>query len=109
MQYLQENTCARVSFLIKLQVLDLTEHLRTIGSEYAKIKFLSQRQIYKPPSLSETDSTNFCEELLSENEIEDVLAILGCYEYGAKASEAVQKIVTDQKEYRKCSSCVIIC
>ena len=25
------------------------------------------------------------------------------------ASDAVQKIATDQKEYRKCSSCVIIC
>ena len=29
--------------------------------------------------------------------------------HGAKASEAVQKIATDEKECRKCSSCVIIC
>ena len=51
----------------------------------------------------------FCEELLSENDFEAVLATFCCYDHGAKASEAVQKIATDQKEYRKCSSCVIIC
>ena len=48
-------------------------------------------------------------ELFSGNDFEAVLAIFCCYEHGAKASEAVQKITTDQKEYRKCSSCVIIC
>ena len=52
---------------------------------------------------------NCCEELLSENDIEAVLATFCCYDHSAKASEAVQKIATDQKEYRKCSSCVIIC
>ena len=52
---------------------------------------------------------HFCEEFLSENDIEAVLATLCCYDHGTKASEAVQKIATDQKEYRKCSSCVIIC
>ena len=52
---------------------------------------------------------NFCEELLSENKIEAVLTSFYCYDHGAKASEVVQKIATDQKEYRKCSSCVIIC
>ena len=52
---------------------------------------------------------DFCEELLSENDFETVLATFCCYDHGAKASEAVQKIATDQKEYRKCSSCVIIC
>ena len=52
---------------------------------------------------------NFWEELLSENNFEAVLATSCCYDHGAKASEAVQKIATDQKEYRKCSSCVIIC
>ena len=41
--------------------------------------------------------------------LEAVLAIFCCYDHGAKASEAVQKIATDQKEYRKCSLCVIIC
>ena len=52
---------------------------------------------------------DFCEELLSENDIEDVLATLCYYDHGSKASEAVQKIASDQKEYRKCSSCVLIC
>ena len=50
---------------------------------------------------------DFCEELLSENDFEAVLATFCCYDHGAKASEAVQKITTDQKEYCKCSSCVI--
>ena len=51
---------------------------------------------------------DFCEELLSENEFETVLATFFCYDHGAEVSEAVQKIARDQKEYRKCSSCVII-
>ena len=41
--------------------------------------------------------------------IEAILAFFCCYDHGAKASKAVQKIATDQKEYPKCSSCVIIC
>ena len=49
------------------------------------------------------------EELLSENDFETVLATSCCYDHGAKASEAVLKIARDQKQYRKCSSCVIIC
>ena len=44
-----------------------------------------------------------CEELVTENDFQAVLAI------GANASEAVQKIATDQKDYHKCSSCVIVC
>ena len=52
---------------------------------------------------------DFWEELLSEIDFEAVLVTFCCYDHGAKASEAVQKIATDQKEYRKCSSCVIIC
>ena len=36
----------------------------------------------------------FCEELLSENYFEAVLVNFCCYEYGANASEAVQKIST---------------
>ena len=51
---------------------------------------------------------NFCKEWLSENDIEAVLATFCCYDHGAKAFEAVQKIATDQEEYRKRSSCVII-
>ena len=52
---------------------------------------------------------NFREELLSEKDFETVLATSCCYGLGVMASEAVQKIATDRKEYRKCSSCVIIC
>ena len=51
----------------------------------------------------------FFEELLSENDFEAVLATFCCYDYGANASEAVQKIATDQKDYHRCSSCVIVC
>ena len=36
----------------------------------------------------------FFEELLSENDFEAVLVNFCCYEYGANASEAVQKIST---------------
>ena len=50
-----------------------------------------------------------CEELFSENDFEAVLAIFGCYDYGANASEAVRKIATDQKDYHKCPSCAIVC
>ena len=37
-----------------------------------------------------------------------VLAIFCCYDYGANASEAVQKIAAEIKSH-KCSSCVIVC
>ena len=37
-------------------------------------------------------SGSFCEELLSENDFVTVLANFCCYDYGANASEAVQKI-----------------
>ena len=36
----------------------------------------------------------FCEELLSENDFEAVLVNFCCYEYGANASEAVQKMIS---------------
>ena len=52
---------------------------------------------------------DFPEEFLSENDFETVLAILVFYDHGVKASEAVQKITADQKEYRKCSLCVVNC
>ena len=38
------------------------------------------------------ENGGFCEELLSENDFEAVLVIFCCYEYGANASEAFQKI-----------------
>ena len=55
---------------------------------------------------------SFCEELPSENEFEAVLTTLTtfyCYDYGANASEAARKIATDQRDYDKCSSCIIVC
>ena len=52
---------------------------------------------------------DFCEELLGENDFEVVLVTSCFYDHGAKVSEAVQKIATDQKDYCKCSSYVKIC
>ena len=54
-------------------------------------------------------NAGFCEELLSENDFEAAFANLCCYDYGANASEAVQNIVTNQKDDNKCSLCVIVC
>ena len=39
---------------------------------------------------------SFCEKLLSENDFEAVLVNFCCYDYGANAFEAVQKINTIQ-------------
>ena len=58
----------------------------------------------KPPK-----NGKFSEELLSENESDAVLATFYCCDHGAKASEAVQKIATEEKEYRKHSLCVKTC
>ena len=52
---------------------------------------------------------DFCQEFLNKSDFEAVLATFCCCNHGAKASEAVHKIATDQKEYRKCFLCVIIC
>ena len=41
----------------------------------------------------------FCEELLSENDVEAVLSTFCCYDHGAKASGAVQKIATNQQRH----------
>ena len=38
------------------------------------------------------ENGGFCEELLNENDFESVLVNFCCYEYGANASEAFQKI-----------------
>ena len=48
----------------------------------------------------------FCEELLSENNIETVLATLCCYDHGSKAFEVVQKIASDQK---RVSQIILVC
>ena len=42
---------------------------------------------------------DFCEELLSENDFEAVLVNFCCYDYGANASEAVQKISTRKANF----------
>ena len=38
---------------------------------------------------------------IHQNNFEAVLATCCCYDYGANASKAVQKIATDQKDYHK--------
>ena len=59
-------------FLLELEIIwgGRTEHIKTVKNG------------------------SFCEELLSENDFEAVLANFCCYDYGANASEAVQKIST---------------
>ena len=37
------------------------------------------------------------------------LATFCCYDYGTNAFEVVQKIATDQEDFHKCSSCLIVC
>ena len=56
-----------------------------------------------------SEKCRLCEEWLSEDDFEVVLEILCCYDYGANASEAVQKIAEDSKDYHKYSSCVAVC
>ena len=52
----------------------------------------------------------FFVELLSENDFEAVLTAFFCYDYGANTSEVVQTVAaTDQIDYHKCSSYVIVC
>ena len=63
-------------------------HLKYLGWPY--------REYIKP-----IKNGGFCEELLKENDCKTVLATFFCYDYGANASEAVQKIATDHKEYRQ--------
>ena len=50
----------------------------------------------------------FVRNSLVKKDFEADLATFCCYDYGINASKAVQKITTDQKDYRKCSSCVIV-
>ena len=56
----------------------------------------------------------FSEDFLSEDDFGAVLATFCCYDYekndyGVKASEPVENIATDKKDYHKCSLCVLIC
>ena len=53
-----------------------------------------------------SENGGFYEELLlSEKDFEAILATFCFYNHGTNASEAVQRIATNQKEYHKCSSC----
>ena len=52
------------------------------------------------------ENGGFCEEFLNQSDFEAVLATFWYYDYGVNASEAVQKMATDQKDYQKCISCV---
>ena len=51
----------------------------------------------------------YSKEFLSENGFEDVLSTFCCYDYGANASDTVEKTVADQKDYHKCSLSSIVC
>ena len=50
---------------------------------------------------------DFCEELLSDSAFEVVLATFCCFDHGVRASEVVQKITIDQKEYQMFIICWI--
>ena len=53
-----------------------------------------------------SENGGFYEELLlSEKDFEAISATFCFYNHGTNASEAVQKIAANQKEYHKCSSC----
>ena len=73
------------------------------------LTFTLEHEIFGVADITTAKNGGFCEELLSENDFETVLANLYSCDYGANASEAVQKISTDQKDDQKCSSCVIVC
>ena len=75
-----------------------------IFSLWFKISSAAVQRIYQ----NKEKNGGFCDEVLSENDFEVVLANFCCYDYGANASESVQKIATYQKNYHKFSSCVIV-
>ena len=43
------------------------------------------------------------------DDFDAVLAIFRTYDHDGNASKAVEKIATDEKDYRKCSLCFIAC
>ena len=53
--------------------------------------------------------TAFSEDFHRENNFEIFLATFCCYGNDRNASEAVERIATDQKDYCKCSLCVTVC
>ena len=52
--------------------------------------------------------TAFSLDFLSGDNAKAFLAIFCFYDYSANASEAVEKIATDEKDYHKCSMCMIV-
>ena len=50
----------------------------------------------------------FSLDVLSGDSFEAVLAIFYSYDYCATASEGVEKIITNEKDCRKCSVCMIV-
>ena len=48
------------------------------------------------------------EDFLFGDDFDAVLAIFRSYRYGVSASEAVEKIVIDEKDFHKCSLCVTV-
>ena len=50
----------------------------------------------------------YSEDFLNKDDFEDFLAIFCCYDHCVNASEAVEKIATNQKDYNKSSVRVIL-
>ena len=69
-----------------------TQVVLLIFSLELEISGVAVQRIYTSNKTAKNGS--FCEELLSENDFEAVLANFCCYDYGANTSEAVQKIST---------------
>ena len=49
------------------------------------------------------------EDFLCGDDSDAALVISRSYSYSANASEAVEKITTDEKDYHKCSLCLKVC
>ena len=95
-----------------LKILDITPEFRwftviSTGQPYCWYFCLNLKYLGWPHRayIKTAKNGGFCEELLSDNNFEAVLATFCGCNYNANASEAGQKIATDHK----CSSCVIIC
>ena len=58
------------------------------------LTFTFEHEIFGVADITTAKNDGFCEELVSENDFEAVLVNFSCYDYGANASEAVQKIST---------------
>ena len=65
-------------------------HLQWVNKLYRKHKSVGVIFPYRK-YIKIAKKSDFCEELLSENDFEVVLVNFCCYEYGDNASKAVQK------------------